>query len=105
MAPPAIGIPFTRDPLVFDGEVRDVSRGRPIPHTLSEEERAKVGLTRDTWRLEVLGDPENPTLMRNPLTREKGTEFNFEDLMRLAETKAVRFAKVMTCLNIGCIFL
>ena len=83
-------------------DFRDVSRGRPVPHTLSEEERAKVGLTRDTWRLEVLGDPENPTLMKNPLTREKGTEFNFEDLMRLAETKAVRFAKVMTCLNIGC---
>ena len=39
---------------------RDVSRGSPVPHSLSEEKRTKVGLTRETWRLEVTADPEHP---------------------------------------------
>ena len=28
----------------------DVSRGTPVPHTLSEEKRREVGLTRETWK-------------------------------------------------------
>ena len=81
---------------------RDVSRGKPVPHSLVEEKRAEVGLTRETWKLEVISDPENPTRLRNPLTKDKGTALDFSGLMELAKTRAVRFAKVMTCLNIGC---
>jgi DMSO/TMAO reductase YedYZ molybdopterin-dependent catalytic subunit len=80
----------------------DVSRGKPIPHTLPEEERVKVGLTRETWQMEVRGDPENKPDLRTPLTKEKGTAFDFKALMDLARDKAVRFPKVMTCNNIGC---
>ena len=83
-------------------EFRDVSRGKPVPHSLEEDRRREVGLTRDTWQLEVLPDPEHPARLRNPLTKEKGNAFTFSDLMQLAETRAVRFAKVMTCLNLGC---
>src|SRR5262249_44442316 len=32
---------------------RDVSRGKPLPHSLSDEKKRKVGLTRETWKLEV----------------------------------------------------
>src|SRR5262245_24305113 len=35
---------------------RDVSRGKPIPHTLPEEKRQEVGLTRESWKLEVISD-------------------------------------------------
>lgn len=81
---------------------RDVSRGKPIPHTLDDEKKSEVGLTRDTWQLELLKDPDNPTRLRNEFKKEDDTAFKFADLMKLAETNAVRFPKVMTCLNIGC---
>ncbi len=81
---------------------RDVSRGTPKPHSLPEEKKKEVGMTRETWSLEVLADPENKTRLRNPLTKEKNTAFKFDDLMKLAEKHSVRFAKIMTCLNLGC---
>jgi DMSO/TMAO reductase YedYZ molybdopterin-dependent catalytic subunit len=81
---------------------RDVSRGKPLPHTLSEEKKHKVGLTRDTWKLEVISDPEHPATIRRALTQKNGTALDFPALMNLAEKHAVRFAKTMTCLNIGC---
>jgi DMSO/TMAO reductase YedYZ molybdopterin-dependent catalytic subunit len=80
----------------------DVSRGKPIPHTLPDERKRAVGLTRETWKLEVLSDPEHPVRLGKPLTKSEGTAIDFAALMKLAETKAVRFAKIMTCLNLGC---
>ena len=81
---------------------RDVSRGKPLPHSLSDEKKRAVGLTRETWKLEVVSDPENPAKLRSVLTKNDGTALDFEALMKLAEKRAVRFAKTMTCLNIGC---
>ncbi len=80
----------------------DVSRGNPIPHTLPEEKKKEVGLTRETWSLEVVSDPDHKANIRNPLTKENGKALDFKALMQLAEKHAVRFPKVMTCLNIGC---
>ncbi|MGD9855853.1 MAG: molybdopterin-dependent oxidoreductase [Planctomycetaceae bacterium] len=80
----------------------DVSRGKPKPHSLPDETKAQVGMTRDTWKLEIIGDPEHPPKLRQPLTKEKGTAFDFQALMQLAETHAVRFPKLMTCLNLAC---
>jgi DMSO/TMAO reductase YedYZ molybdopterin-dependent catalytic subunit len=81
---------------------QDVSRGKPVPHSLPEEKRREVGLTRETWKLEVISDPENPAALGRQLTRDKGTALDFDALLQLAKKHAVRFAKVMTCLNIGC---
>jgi DMSO/TMAO reductase YedYZ molybdopterin-dependent catalytic subunit len=81
---------------------RDVSRGKPLPHSLSDEKKRAVGLTRETWQLEVVSDPDHPTKLRSPLTKKDGTALDFAGLMKLAEKHAVRFAKTMTCLNIGC---
>ena len=81
---------------------RDVSRGKPLPHSLSETRKREVGMTRDTWKLEVLSDPEHPATLRRSLSRTEGTALDFAGLMRVAEKHAVRFAKTMTCLNIGC---
>jgi len=83
-------------------EFDDVSRGNPVPHKLPDEKKAEVGLTRDTWKLEVLSDPEHPVKLRKTMTKADGTALTFADLMQLAERHAVRFGKVMTCLNLGC---
>jgi len=81
---------------------QDVSRGNPLPHSLDDEKKRQAGLTRESWRLEILSDTEHPVKLRRPLTKEAGTALDFEALMRLADRKSVRFAKLMTCLNIGC---
>lgn len=81
---------------------RDVSRGKPLPHSLPEDKRQEVGLTRETWKLEILSDPENPAKLGRQLTKADGTALDFPALLKLGEKHAVRFAKVMTCLNLGC---
>ena len=43
--------------LTGQDDFQDVSRGNPKPHTLSDQQREDVGLTRETWRLEVVSDP------------------------------------------------
>jgi DMSO/TMAO reductase YedYZ molybdopterin-dependent catalytic subunit len=83
-------------------QFRDVSRGKPLPHSLPEEKKREVGLTRETWKLEVISDSENPAKLGRELTIENNTAIDFAALMQLADKHAVRFAKVMTCLNIGC---
>lgn len=80
----------------------DVSRGKPKPHSLPPEKLAEVGLTRESWKLEVDSDPEHRTRLKQPLTKAKGTAFDFNALMELGKTRAVRFPKIMTCLNLGC---
>jgi DMSO/TMAO reductase YedYZ molybdopterin-dependent catalytic subunit len=81
---------------------RDVSRGKPLPHSLPEDKKKEVGLTRDTWQLEVISDPEHPATLGKALLRKDGTALDFKGLLKLADKHAVRFVKVMTCLNIGC---
>ena len=82
---------------------RDVSRGKPLPHSLPPEKKTEVGLTRETWKLEVISDTDKSvTRLKKPMTKADGTALDFNGLMQIAETHAVRFAKVMTCLNIGC---
>ena len=81
---------------------RDVSRGKPIPHTLSEDQKREAGLTRETWQLEVTSDADHPTKLGHPLTKADGTALTFEALLKLGEKHAVRFPKLMTCLNLGC---
>jgi DMSO/TMAO reductase YedYZ molybdopterin-dependent catalytic subunit len=83
-------------------DFRDVSRGKPLPHSLPEEKRREVGLTRETWKLEIVSDPENPATLGKQFTKKDGTALDFAALLKLGEKHPVRFAKVMTCLNIGC---
>jgi len=82
-------------------DFRDVSRGKPLPHSLPDEKKQEVGLTRESWRLEVISDSANPAKLVRELTIEAGTALDFAALVKLGEQHAVRFAKVMTCLNIG----
>jgi DMSO/TMAO reductase YedYZ molybdopterin-dependent catalytic subunit len=81
---------------------RDVSRGKPIPHSLPAVKKREVGLTRETWKLEVIADPQHPATLGKQLTKRGGTALDFNGLLKLADKHGVRFPKVMTCLNIGC---
>ncbi len=83
-------------------DFRDVSRGKPLPHSLPDEKKREVGLTRETWTLEVVTDPDNPARLGRQLTKADGSALDFAGLLALGERHAVRFAKVMTCLNVGC---
>src|SRR3990172_10087583 len=56
---------------------RDVSRGKPLPHSLPDEKKRDAGLTRETWKLEVVSDPDNPATIRRPLTQKDGTALDF----------------------------
>ncbi len=92
----------TVDPyLTTQEKFRDVSRGKPLPHSLPPEKKVEAGLTRETWKLEVVSDPEHKADVRNPMTRENGKALDWEGLMRLAEKCSVSFLKIMTCNNIG----
>ena len=83
-------------------DFRDVSRGKPLPHSLPEEKKREVGLTRETWQLEVLADAAQPPKLGQQFTKAAGTALDFAALTKLGEKHAVRFPKVMTCLNLGC---
>jgi hypothetical protein len=79
---------------------RLIERGEPLPYTHPIEKLREVGLTQETWKLEVVSDPEAPAKLDNPLSKELGTALDWEGLMKLAETRSVRYLKVMTCNNI-----
>ncbi len=74
-------------------------RGTPPPHELPPEKLREVGLTRETWQLEVLPDPESDAKVESPLSKASGTAVNWDKLMKLAEKNAVRFLSVMSCTN------
>lgn len=78
-----------------------VERGDPLPYTLPREKRLALGLERETWKLDVVADPESDSVLENPMSAAAGNVFTWNDLMELAKTRAVRFMKIMTCLNIG----
>ncbi len=78
-----------------------VERGTPIPYTHPVEKLREVGMTRETWKLEVIPDPDAPAKMDAPLSKELKTALDFDGLMKLAEKHAVRFPKIMTCNNGG----
>ncbi len=85
--------------LTQDKDFHNFGRGKPPPHKLPPEKLREVGLSRDTWELEVVADPESNAEVERPLSRASGTAMNWAGLMKLAETKAVRFMNVISCTN------
>ena len=85
--------------LTYQDEFGTVERGKPLPYTLPLEKRLEIGLERETWKLEVIPDPDSNAAVVNPMTREKGNALDFKGLMKLAEKHAMRFLKVMSCNN------
>jgi DMSO/TMAO reductase YedYZ molybdopterin-dependent catalytic subunit len=87
--------------LTPESEFGNVERGKPVPSSLPPEKLKTVGLTRESWKLEVVSDPASPAKIRHPLSQQAGSALDWNGLMRLAENHAVRFLKIMTCNNIG----
>lgn len=77
----------------------NVGRGNPPPCDLPLEKRREVGLTPETWELEVLADPESDSKVEHPLSKALGTALKWDGLMKLAEKQAVRFLHVVSCTN------
>jgi hypothetical protein len=74
-------------------------RAIPVSTDSPPEKLAAIGLTRETWKLEIIPDPESNSEMGNPLTNEKGNAIDWETLMKIAEKQSVRFMHVLTCTN------
>lgn len=85
--------------LTRDENFRNYGRGKPPPYKLPSEKLREVGLTRETWWLEVLPDPESNAKVERPLSKASGTALDWQGLMELAKTRAVRLMSVMTCTN------
>ena len=66
----------------------DVSRGKPVPHSLPPEKRKEVGLTRETWKLEVISDPQNPATLGKQFKKADNTAIDFDTLLKLGEKHA-----------------
>ena len=80
-------------------DFNDVSRGTPVPHSLTGEALIQAKLTPETWRLEVSAEPKSAIV--KPLRQEDGTAIDLPALMKLGETKGVLFLKAMQCNNIA----
>lgn len=85
--------------LTKEEDFTSYGRGDPPPYKLPLEKKREVGLTRETWKLEVVADPDSNSVVERPMTIADETALDFDGLMKLAETKAVRFMSVMTCTN------
>ena len=85
--------------LTREENFRNAGRGKPPPHTLPLEKRREVGMVPETWQLEVVPDPESNAEVERPLSKAAGTALDWAGLMKLAETKAVRYMNVMSCTN------
>jgi hypothetical protein len=81
-------------PYLTPGErFTDVSRGKPVPHSLTGEDLVKARLTPETWRLEVA--TEGKAQAARPLRADDGTAVDLAALRKLGESKGVMFLKAM----------
>ena len=76
----------------------DVSRGNPKPFTLRGEALARARLTRETWRLEVVGD--DSAEVAHPCRLEDGTALDLPRLQELGKSHGLTYLKAMQCNNI-----
>jgi DMSO/TMAO reductase YedYZ molybdopterin-dependent catalytic subunit len=87
-------------PFLTKGEsFQDVSRGKPVPHSLKGEALIKARLTDATWRLEIAA--EGKAEIQKPLRIADGTALDFASLVKLGQTTGVKFLKAMQCNNIA----
>ncbi|HEX2976070.1 MAG TPA: molybdopterin-dependent oxidoreductase [Bacteroidales bacterium] len=74
-------------------------RGNPVLTEIPMEKLASIGLTPGTWKMEIVADPDSNSEIGNPISIEKGNAFTWDDLMKMAETKSVRYLHALTCTN------
>ena len=87
--------------LTADKDFRYVGRIKPKVSEMPDNERQAAGLTRDTWRLEVIADPDSKARVRRPMAKADATALTFGQLIEIGKTRAVSFLEVMTCNNVA----
>jgi len=98
-APPPPG--HTRPLLSADADFGDVSRGTPVPHSLTGAALEAAGLTPDRWTCSVSADGfVDPPHCKLPAVVEKEFTLDLAQLKRLGrEHGTVKIVKAMQCLN------
>lgn len=76
-----------------------LDKGKAGVAKLPIEELQKIGLTPESWTLEVVPDPGSSSVIEQPISRALGNALDWGGLMRLAEKHAVRFMHVCNCTN------
>jgi DMSO/TMAO reductase YedYZ molybdopterin-dependent catalytic subunit len=76
-----------------------LDKGKAGVTKLPIEEVRKIGLTPETWALDVIPDPASNSVVEQPISRALGNALNWSGLMTLAEKHAVRFMHVCNCTN------
>jgi DMSO/TMAO reductase YedYZ molybdopterin-dependent catalytic subunit len=76
-----------------------LDKGKAGVTKLPTEKLREIGLTPDTWTLEVMADPTSKSVVAHPLSRASGNVLTWQDLMGLAEKHAVRFLHLCNCTN------
>ena len=76
-----------------------LDKGKAGVTKLPPEQLRQLGLTPETWSLEVIPDPKSNSILDQPLSQAHGNALNWEGLMRLAEKHVVRFLHVCNCTN------
>jgi len=79
--------------------VNYLDKGKSGAAKLTPETLREVGLVPETWTLDVVPDPASDCLVEQPLSRSAGKALDWNGLMKLAETHAVRFLHVCVCTN------
>lgn len=74
-------------------------RGNPVLTEIPAEKLPSIGLTPETWKLEITADPESNSDIGNPMTVQKGNALTWNDLMKMAEKHSVRYLHALTCTN------
>jgi DMSO/TMAO reductase YedYZ molybdopterin-dependent catalytic subunit len=76
-----------------------LDKGKAGVMKLPSEKLAEIGLTPETWSLDVVPDPASNSVVEQPLSRALGNALTWDDLMRLAEKHSVRFMHLCNCTN------
>jgi DMSO/TMAO reductase YedYZ molybdopterin-dependent catalytic subunit len=76
-----------------------LDKGKAGVTKLPVEKLLQIGLTPETWSLEVIPDPASNSVVEHPLSHAQGNALNWQGLMNLAEKHAVRFMHVCNCTN------
>lgn len=76
-----------------------LDKGKAGVSKLPTDQLREIGLTPETWTLEVTPDPASNSIVETPLSRALGNGLNWDGLMKLAEKHAIRFLQVCTCTN------
>jgi DMSO/TMAO reductase YedYZ molybdopterin-dependent catalytic subunit len=76
-----------------------LDKGKAGVTKLPTEKLREIGLTQDTWSLEVIPDPTSKSVVEHPLSRASGNALTWQALMGLAEKHGVRFLHLCNCTN------